>query len=377
MPAMEDLLRTELAAEADPQVEVSLDQRRVNKRGRILREVVDLFLERPQDYTGVQLELFERVMFKLIDQVDLEVRAHLSEQLAPGPYTPSQIARHLASDSEISVAGPMLSLSPRLDDEFLVESAKTKSQQHLRAISERRSIAPRITDVLVDRGDRMVVLTLAGNTGAKFSDKGQSTLLDRACDDAQLAHAVWCRPDIPRQQLLALLDKASAAVRQQLIAEGHTSSGLRAQEIVNVVQEASRRLRSDSQAVSSGYFRARQRVAAAQQQSGLSEQVLLSFIHEQCFEEVVVTLAEMSSLVATDIERMLVEKTHDRLMIVAKALGLSWNAVSELVTLNQPQPMTPEALERLRYRYLSIPQQTATRTLQFHQMRAKAQHGAA
>lgn len=374
---MEDLLRTELAAEADPQVEVSLDQRRVNKRGRILREVVDLFLERPQDYTGVQLELFERVMFKLIDQVDLEVRAHLSEQLAPGPYTPSQIARHLASDSEISVAGPMLSLSPRLDDEFLVESAKTKSQQHLRAISERRSIAPRITDVLVDRGDRMVVLTLAGNTGAKFSDKGQSTLLDRACDDAQLAHAVWCRPDIPRQQLLALLDKASAAVRQQLIAEGHTSSGLRAQEIVNVVQEASRRLRSDSQAVSSGYFRARQRVAAAQQQSGLSEQVLLSFIHEQCFEEVVVTLAEMSSLVATDIERMLVEKTHDRLMIVAKALGLSWNAVSELVTLNQPQPMTPEALERLRYRYLSIPQQTATRTLQFHQMRAKAQHGAA
>ena len=44
---------------------------------------------------------------------------------------------------------------------------------------------------------------------------------------------------------------------------------------------------------------------------------------------------------------------------------------------NQSQPMTPEALERLRYRYLSIPQQTATRTLQFHQMRAKAQHGAA
>ena len=104
---------------------------------------------------------------------------------------------------------------------------------------------------------------------------------------------------------------------------------------------------------------------------------MLGFIHEQCFEEVVVALAEMSGLVATDIERMLVEKTHDRLMIVAKALGMSWNVVSELVTLNQSQPVTPEALERLRYRYLSIPQQTATRTLQFHQMRAKAQHGVA
>jgi uncharacterized protein (DUF2336 family) len=374
---MQDPQRTELDAEANPQVETSLEHRRADKRGRILREVVDLFLERPQDYTGPQLEVFERVMFKLIDQVDLEVRAHLSQQLAPGAHTPPQLARHLASDSEISVAGPMLSQSPRLDDEFLVESAKTKSQDHLLAISARKSIAPRITDVLVDRGDRMVVLTLAGNSGAKFSEKGQSTLLDRACDDAQLAHAVWCRPDIPRQQLLALLDKASAAVRQQLIAEGQLGSGLRTQEIANVVQEASRRLRSVSQAQSSGYFRARQRVAVLRSQDGLSERVLLGFIHEQCFEEVVVTLAEMSGLAATDIERMLVEKTHDRLMIVAKALGLSWNAVSELVTLNQSPPLTPEALERLRYRYLSIPQQTATRTLQFHQMRAKAQHGAA
>ncbi len=374
---MEDLQRTELAAEADPRVETSLDHRRADKRGRILREVVDLFLDRPQDYTGAQLELFERVIFKLVDQVDLEVRAHLSQQLAPGAHTPPQIARHLASDSEISVAGPMLSQSPRLDDEFLVESAKTKSQEHLRAISARKSIAPRITDVLVDRGDRMVVLTLAGNSGAKFSERGQSTLLDRACDDAQLAHAVWCRPDIPRPQLLALLDKASAAVRQQLVAEGQISSGSHAHEIANVVQEANRRLRSDSQAISSGYFRARQRVAAMQQRSGLSEQALLGFIHEQCFEEVVVALAEMSGLVATDIERMLVEKTHDRLMIVAKALGLSWNVVAELVAMNQSPPTTPEALERLRYRYLSIPQQTATRTLQFHQMRAKAQHGAA
>lgn len=374
---MDQLQRIELVAEADPEIESALEHRRTSKRGRILNEVVDLFLERPQDYTGAQLELFERVMFKLIDQVDLEVRAHLSQQLAPGAYTPPQIARHLASDSEISVAGPMLSQSPRLDDEFLVESAKTKGQEHLLAISARKSIAPRITDVLVDRGDRMVVLSLAGNSGAKFSEKGQSTLLDRACDDSQLAHAVWVRPDIPRPQLLALLDRASAAVRQQLIAEGQMSSGLRAREIANVVQEAGRRLRSDSQGVSSAYFRARQRVAAVQTEKGLSESVLLGFAREQCFEEVVVVLAEMSGLVATDIERMLVEKTHDRLMIVAKALGLSWTAVSELTTMNQSQPMAPEALERLRYRYLSIPQQTATRTLQFHQMRAKAQHGAA
>jgi uncharacterized protein (DUF2336 family) len=373
---MENFRMEDLHAISDPseaQSEQSLAHRRTDKRGRILREVVDLFLERPAVYTDVQRELFERVMAKLIDQVDEEVRAHLSEKLAPGEYTPSSVAQRLAGDAAISVAGPMLARSPVLDDDFLVESAKTRSQQHLLAISSRASVGTRVTDVLVDRGDRMVVMTLAANDGAKFSEAGHSALVERARDDQQLALAVLCRPDISRPQMLALVERASAVVRQQLIAEG----ALKVQEIADVVREASRRLRTGSQITSDGYVRARERVGELQRTSGLSETVLLGFIHEARFEEVVVTLSEMSGLAATDLERMLVEMAHDRLMIVARALGLSWNVVSELVVMNQPQRKTPEAMERLRLRYLSIPPQTATRTLRFHQLRTRAQDGAA
>jgi len=230
-----------------------------------------------------------------------------------------------------------------------------------------------VTDVLVDRGDRMVVMTLATNDGAKFSEAGHSALVERARDDQQLALTVLCRPDISRPQMLALVERASAVVRQQLIAEG----ALKVQEIADVVREANRRLRTTSQASSEGYVQARERVAVVQRSRGLSEQVLLGFIHEAHFEEVVVTLSEMSGLAATDIERMLIEMAHDRLMIVARALGLSWNVVCELVVMNQPQRKTPEAMERLRLRYLAIPQQTATRTLRFHQLRNRAQDGAA
>src|SRR5205085_12497204 len=95
--AMEDLPHHDPQADlSDERIEESLERRRVDKRGRILREVVDLFLERPEVYADAQLELFQRVIFKLIDQVDHEVRAHLSERLAPGEHTPPQIARHLA-----------------------------------------------------------------------------------------------------------------------------------------------------------------------------------------------------------------------------------------------------------------------------------------
>jgi uncharacterized protein (DUF2336 family) len=369
---MESLQRSASAADAsDRQIEKSLELRRANKRGRILREVVDLFLERPAEYTGTQLELFERVMLKLIDQVDIEVRAHLSERLAPGAYTPPRVAQHFASDDAIAVAGPMLSQSPCLDEDFLVASALTKSQQHLLAISSREWIGPRITDVLVDRGDRTVVMRLAANEGATFSDAGHSALAERARHDRELARTALCRANISRPQMLALVERASAAVREQLIAEDARG----ATQIIDVVREANRRLRADSQLTSEGFERARQRIAALQRSSGLSESDLLRFVHQSQFEEVVVALSVMSGLGSTDIERMLVEASHDRLLIVARALGLSWGVVGELVAMTQHK--SPDAMERLRLRYLAIPRQTAIRTLHFHQLRARAQDGAA
>ena len=54
----------------------------------------------------------------------------------------------------------------------LVENAKTKSQEHLLAITKRKSLAETVTDVLVERGDRDVALSVAQNAGAKFSETG-------------------------------------------------------------------------------------------------------------------------------------------------------------------------------------------------------------
>src|SRR5205085_11422785 len=113
------------------------------------------------------------------------------------------------------------------------------------------------------------------------------------------------------------------------------------QEIADVVREANRRLRTDSQATSERYAKARQRVNELQRDSGLSESIVLTFVHRGQFEEVVVALATMSGLAITDIARMLVEMAHDRLLIVSRALGLSWSVVGELVAMTQPQRKSP------------------------------------
>jgi uncharacterized protein (DUF2336 family) len=56
---------------------------------------------------------------------------------------------------------PILIQSQQLDDPALVECAKTKSQEHVLAISRRKTLGERATDILVAHGDQHVVYSTA------------------------------------------------------------------------------------------------------------------------------------------------------------------------------------------------------------------------
>src|SRR5690349_7443857 len=95
-----------------------LSNRRIRERGRVLRKMADLFLSKSESYSVEQLELFDTVMMKLIEQVDREIRAYLANKLASVDRAPPRIIRHLANDDAIAVAGPVLHHSPCLDEDF-------------------------------------------------------------------------------------------------------------------------------------------------------------------------------------------------------------------------------------------------------------------
>src|SRR5689334_1333379 len=85
--------------------------RNAGEQARIIREVADLFISNQPAYSTPQVELFDRVMMKMIAHVDLEVRAYLSETLAPLDSAPREIIKTLANDDAIHVAGPVLTQS--------------------------------------------------------------------------------------------------------------------------------------------------------------------------------------------------------------------------------------------------------------------------
>ncbi|MFX5438043.1 DUF2336 domain-containing protein, partial [Acinetobacter baumannii] len=87
----------------------------------------------------------------LLEHIENSAKALLANRLAPIDTAPPQTIRTLAFDDLIEVAGPVLTLSPRLDDDTLIETARSKSQAHLLAISNRKTLSGAVTDVLVLR----------------------------------------------------------------------------------------------------------------------------------------------------------------------------------------------------------------------------------
>src|ERR1700742_4833802 len=121
------------------ELQETLSHGTVAKRVEALRKVTDLFVNGAVDYSDEQVGLFDDVFQCLIAHLEVSARALLSSRLAPIDTAPPRTIRTLAFDDEIEVAGPVLSQSARLDDEALIELARSKSQAHLLAqVAERR-----------------------------------------------------------------------------------------------------------------------------------------------------------------------------------------------------------------------------------------------
>ncbi len=238
--------------------------------------------------------------------------------------------RALAFDDAIDVAGPVLARSEQLDNVTLVENARTKSQQHLLAISRRKVIAETVTDVLVERGDRDVALSAAQNAGAKFSETGYVRLVRRSEGDDELAQAVGSRPEIPRQQFLKLLTSASSAVRQAL----EVANPGYAHEVRDVVAEVASAIQLKTATASRDFAAAQALIESMQAAGRLTEGNIVAFARAGKFEETAAALAIMCGVPIDVVERAMVQDSAETVLIVGKAIGLSWATTQAVLMLS-------------------------------------------
>jgi uncharacterized protein (DUF2336 family) len=347
------------------ELQTTLAHGTVARRVETLRRVTDLFINGAVDYSDEQIGLFDDVFQCLIVHIETSAKALLSNRLAPIDTAPPQTIRALAFDDLIEVAAPVLSGSERLDDDALIETARTKSQAHLMAISTRRVLSGAVTDVLVQRGDDDVVQSTVNNPGAEFSERGFTRLVNRAETDDDLATCVGLRPTIPRHLYLKLLAKASATVRARLEA----ANPQRAEEVPTAVREATQRARSAPSAVSKETAIAHALVKSLYEDGRLDEHQVEAFAEAGKFDEANAGLAALANVSVAIAENMMIETRAEGVMILAKVAGMSWSTVKSIIFMrDELSGGEPTDIGACKDTYERLRPSTAQQVLRFHRM---------
>ncbi|MFN5686174.1 MAG: hypothetical protein ACK46T_18685, partial [Bradyrhizobium sp.] len=80
------------------QLEDILASRYVSRRADILARVTDLFVVGSGKFNEEHVDLFDHVLFKLLDNVAVAARAELGSRLAVLPDAPPRLIKLLAND---------------------------------------------------------------------------------------------------------------------------------------------------------------------------------------------------------------------------------------------------------------------------------------
>jgi hypothetical protein len=122
---------------------------------------------------------------------------------------------------------------------------------------------------------------------------------------------------------------------------------------------------------SSSYATAREEVEILYRSGELSEPHLLAFAQEGKFDALTVAMSLLCDLPIEQIERATVHQQTDHLLVLAKAIGLSWETTKAILLMRGKNGEA--GLETNCARFAKLQAKTAISAMEFYRLRARAE----
>ena len=332
---MAAIASAELIAELERSV-----QARPGRTAQMLRRVADLLTATADRLDQRQFDIFDEILARLTDHVELQALVQLSNSLADVSSAQLKMIHRLARHEEAAVASPVLQRSEYLTEEDLVEIAACRGTAHGLAIAQRKCVGQAVVDILLDHGDTGICIQLAKNYGARFSPDGFSRLVRMAERNDELANLLVCRTDVPAAAISELLDRLPRSVRARLLkiaAPGQREAVKTAIESVEAGICA-----KAPEAVD--YSEAQARVLELNNQGKLNDSTVNRFAtwREHC--NLVAALSQLATVPVQTIEDLMRESDCMGLIVACRASRLNWNTTLAVIN-NRPDQPKPSARE--------------------------------
>lgn len=202
-PAAPAPLFSVIAHDSDDRVRALLARR----LAALLPSLADRQLDRLRDSAMATL-------MGLVNDEAVRVRAAIADVVKTMPKAPRDLVLRLAHDRAISVAEPVITLSPLLSCEDLLELIAA-SPATATAVARRPGLAERVSDTIANGDDPAAIRALLSNRHAAIREATLDQLISRAA-----AHVDWHQPLVRQPRLSARASRAlSEMVTAQLLGE--------------------------------------------------------------------------------------------------------------------------------------------------------------
>lgn len=358
------------------EVEAAIAAGSIDRCCEMAERVATLFAASAGSFGIEQHALFADIFERLVDTIELRALADVSARialaelsllLAPVSQAPTAVVRRLARHEDITIAGPVLTESPRLSSDDLVDLARTRGEDHLLAIAGRWWLQEVVTDALLARRYPRVSHQLMKNPGAKVSPAGFAIVVAQALGNVELTVDTGIRSDLPAELRAQLLKGATEVVRARLLSRAppHLYEDIR-NAIVTAAAGVEREISQPRGLASAKLFAERLR-----KEGRLSESVLLEFAREHRYEETIAALAELSKSSVEMVRPLMQSLRSDGILVPCKAAGLSWETVRVVLDSRFMTGATaPDELPKLKSKFAAMTADEAHRLLKLWTVRS-------
>lgn len=344
------------------------------KRRDLLRDITDVFMTTPDRFTSSEMQHFDVIMSRVTEQVEISLRQELAEKLADVPNAPQGLIRQLARD-EISVAEPVLKRSDALTEEDLLGIVRQRGQEHMRAITQRRSVPEKLTAELVERGGEEVLVSLAENQGAKFSDDSMEKMVNHSRSMKSLQRPMTDRFDLPPKLLTKMYFFVSSALKKEILKRSDMLDPALIDEAVKTNRK--KILKTAVADAQSEVETARKFISEKAAANKINESLLKELIEMKRSTEFLFAYSHVAGIDTSTAQAILKDKSWESLAISSRAAGLERATFAKIVFGLQRDTTEQNKALRILDLYLKIPQEAAERVMRFWRVRSQSTAAAA
>lgn len=306
-------------------------QKTAESRRSLFENVADLFISEGGQLSERERAQITAILNDLLQDVETQVRATLSERLKERSDVPAELVVMLAND-DIDIARPILTRSPVLRDPDLIEIIRLRDQEYWLAITLRRSLSERVTDAIVATQDVDVIQSLLQNPDARLSQSAMAYLVAEAERIDLLQNPLVKRHDLPPELALRLYWWVSAALRQHIV-RNFTLDAMTRIAVDELIEQTARDMAQTDAGLPSLAGTARDLVERLSESRDLGPELLIQLLRNGRIAAVVAAIAHDCAVDERLVRRMLLSGDRESLAILCRQMGFGRNDFATFVLL--------------------------------------------